>query len=84
MVAMVKQEQMNEMKESLLLDGLKNLIFQISGQNTEKMSKIVETLKTKKEMSSTEMRPALVTKPAKVPSWTINLSLETYVKQIET
>ena len=95
MIAMVKQQQIDKMKEGLLLDGLKQLQFQISGQNSENISQIMETnikswaeleeiFNTKKEMSGTEMRPAWVTKPAKVPSWMKDLSLETYVKQIDT
>ena len=47
------------------------------------MSKIVETMKTKQEFNA-EVRTARVTKPAKVPSWTKDISLETYIKQIET
>merc|ERR1711867_174902 len=35
-------------------------------------------------MSSSFQRPAKLTKPAKVPSWTIDISLKTYVKQLTT
>ena len=34
--------------------------------------------------SSSSPRPAKLTKPAKVPSWTKDMSLETYVKQLTT
>merc|ERR1712101_65446 len=34
--------------------------------------------------SSPPLRPAKLTKPAKVPSWTKDMSLETYVKQLTT
>ena len=35
-------------------------------------------------MTSSSPRPAKLTKPAKVPSWTKDISLETYVKQLTT
>ena len=43
----------------------------------ENISKIVNNMKTKKEISSTEVRTACVAKPDKVLSWTKDLSLET-------
>ena len=45
---------------------------------------MVESLKTKKEDSNIEVRIAHVTKPTKVPSRTKDLSLETYIKQIDS
>ena len=47
------------------------------------MTRLVDSLKAKKEETVAEVRPARVTKPAKVPSWTRDLTLETYIKQIE-
>ena len=47
----------------------------------ENISKIVKTLKTKKEDSGMDVRTACVTKPAKDPTWTKDISLEIYIKQ---
>ena len=80
-VTMVKADWKKETEESLLLEGLKRAMVQISGQNAENMSVLVESLKAKKD---DVVRPARVTKPAKVPTWTKDISLETYIKQIET
>ena len=81
---MAKAEINKEKEESLLLDGLKRLMTQIAGQNTDNMTKLVDSLKTKEEKTVSEVRTAWVTKPAKVPSWTKDLTLETYIKQVET
>ena len=87
-VKMAKAELRKDQEESLLLDGLKKLMVQISGQNTDNIGKVVDAIKHRKEESTGETahtaRAARLTKPAKVPSWTNDISLETYVKQIET
>ena len=58
---------------------------QIAGQNTDNMTKLVDSLKTKESKDTvSEVRTARVTKPAKVPSWTKDIALETYIKQVET
>ena len=50
----------------------------------------INTSETKKDTSTpstphtTVNKPKLLTKPAKVPTWTKNLTLETYIKQIQT
>ena len=80
-VTMVKADWKKETEESLLLEGLKRAMVQISGQNAENMNVLVESLKAKKDDF---VRPARVTKPAKVPTWTKDITLETYIKQIET
>ena len=59
---MVKAEWNKEKEESLLLEGLKRAMVQISGQNTENMNVLVESLKKKDDV----VRLARVTKPAKV------------------
>ena len=51
-------------------------MIHISGQNRENISKFDKTMNKKKETSMTKARTALLTKPAKDPSWTKNLSLE--------
>ena len=83
-ITMAKAEINKGKEESLLLDGLKRLMTQISGQNSENMTKLVDSLKARKEETVAEVRTARVTKPAKVPSWTKDLTLETYIKQVET
>ena len=87
-VKMAKAELSKEQEESLLLDGLKKLVVQIADKNTGNIGKVVDALKTRKEEFLGETAPttraARLTKPAKVPSWTKDLSLETYIKQIET
>ena len=72
------------------MDGLTKLI----NSNTENMTSLVTLLKDsfkKEEASSTPSttdagagRISKLTKPAKVPSWTKDMSLETYAKQIMT
>ena len=60
-------------------------ITKIAGQNTDNMTKLVDSLKTKESKDTvSEVRTAWVTKPAKVPSWTKDIGLETYIKQVET
>ena len=55
--------------------------------NTENMKSFFQNIR-KREHSpsahSSSHRPAKLTKPAKVPSWTKDMSLETYVKQLTT
>ena len=48
-VTMVKADWKKETEESLLLEGLKRAMVQISGQNTENMNVLVESLKAKKD-----------------------------------
>ena len=70
---------------------MENLITKISNQNTDNMTILVNSLK-KNDSSGTESSTATETssrttklmKPAKVPSWTKDMSLETYSKQIAT
>ena len=60
-------------------------ITKIAGQNTDNMTKLVDSLKTKESKDTvSKVRTARVTKPAKVPSWTRDIGLETYIRQVET
>ena len=77
---MAKAELRKEQEEGLLLDRLKELLVQISGQNTNNMTKLVDSLKAWKEETAAEIRLARVTKPAKVPTWTRDCTLETFIK----
>ena len=62
---------------------MKKLMVQINKQNTGNIEQVVSVLKAKKDEHA-ETRTARITKLAKVPSWSKDLSMETYVKQIET
>ena len=42
----------------------------------------MDTSEEKKSDPAVNIRPKLLTKPAKVPVWTKDLTLETYIKQI--
>ena len=79
----LKEEFIKEVEQSIFLDGLTKLI----NSNTENMTKLVTSFKDsfkKGEASSTPSttdagvgRVSKLTKPAKVPSWTKDMSLET-------
>ena len=74
-IMMAKADMNKEKEESLLLDRLKRLVTQIAGQNTDNMTKLVDSLKTKESKDTvSEVRTDWVTKPAKVPSWTKDLN----------
>ena len=60
------------------------VVNEITEQNTVNISKIVQSLMSKKEEPAMGVRTAPFTKPVKVPNWTKFLRLETYIKQIET
>ena len=97
---MLKEEFKKDIKEIILLEGLTQLINSNTenmtkqmNSNTENITSLVTSLKDsfKKETvpsgSTTEAgvnRVTKLTKPAKVPSWTKDMSLETYAKQIAT
>ena len=46
--------------------------------------KLVDSLKDRKEETVSGVRISKLNKPAKVPSWTRDLTLETYIKQVKT
>ena len=62
---------------------MKRLLVQISGQNTENMNTLVESLKEGYAKKDDSVKTTKLTKPAKVPTWTKDVMLETYVKQLE-
>ena len=55
------------------------MLHQISGQHMDNMNVLMDSLKTKND---DVVRPAKLTKPAKGPTWTKDLTLEVYVKQV--
>ena len=91
MIYVLKTGLRKETEEGLLFDGLKKLVLQIAEQNTYNMNMIVTTLKESFPVldpsmslppSSSKMK--MLTKPAKVPSRSRNLTLETLMKQLQT
>ena len=75
------------MQEGIFLKGLKELVESINVN----MNKLVKSLvkdeggnDTSEARPRTETRVARVTKPARVPTWTKKMSLETYMKQLTT
>ena len=65
------------------MQGLERLI----NSNTETMKSLVQNLRKRKLSPSvhhSSSKPAKLTKPAKVPTWTKDMSLKTYVKQLTT
>ena len=80
---MMKEETKKEMEQGVLLQGLRELI----DSNTENIKSLFQNVKKREHSPSSDSpspRPAKLTKPAKVPSWTKDMSLETYVKQLTT
>ena len=91
-LATLKEDYRKEAEQSVLLDGITRLITQISGQNKENMTTLVTSLKDtfkKDEVSSATVSPSSncgkttkLTNPAKAPSWSKDMPLDTYTKQI--
>lgn len=77
----LKEDQKKEMEQGVLLQGLKELVTSIIEGNKSLLS--VKKREHSPSMNSSP-RPAKLTKPAKAPSWTKDMSLETYVKQLTT
>ena len=72
----------------MYLDGIKQIVhtiqMQIGTASTEvKKDKNITTPHTTLQTSAVN-KPRLLTKPAKVPTWTWDLTLETFSKQIQT
>ena len=80
----MKEEMKKDMEQGVLLQGLKELVTSI----TESNKSLFTTKKCEHSPSNdshfSSQRPAKLTKPTKVPSWTKDMSLETYVKQLTT
>ena len=80
---MIRKEAMKEKEQGVFLQGLEKLI----ASNTENIKPLFQTIR-KREHSplahSPSPRPAKPTKPAKVSSWTKDMSLETYIKHFTT
>ena len=87
----MQEESKKEIEQGAFLKGLEKLVASNSemiASNDENMKSFFQTIKKREHSpsnhSSPSPRPAKLTKPAKVPSWTKDMSLETYVKQLTT
>ena len=79
----IEEERAEEKKQSVYLDGIRDIV------NTLKMNWDPSTdLKVRKKdsagVTTVNNKPKLLTKPAKVPIWTKDLTLETYIKQVQS
>ena len=89
-VTIVKAESYREERDGALLDGLKKVLVHLSSQSTENMEGLTNAFRaTTTELVDSLTRKAgdvsrstKLTKPAKVPNWTKDLTLEIYAKQI--
>ena len=86
-----KASKEKEKDEASLLEGLKKLMFDLTEHNTKNIETVLSALKVYLVKDATESfgvrdttRTAMVIKPAKIPTWTKTLSLETYTKQVNT
>ena len=93
----MKEEFKKDIEQGVLLNGLTKLIesnTQNMNKQTENMTSLVNSMKDSfkkdpvtsdtSETEHTVNKVTKLTKPAKVPSWTKDMSLETYSKQIAT
>ena len=76
----MKDKKKRELENNVLLDGLQRFMVHMTEVNVDNMDKMCGALLRKEEGA----KPSRVIKPAKVPTWTKELSLETFTKQIET
>ena len=82
-VSVLKADFKKEAEDGLLLDGLRKLLLQISGQNNDNMNAMVASLKesfpktdtASLSVSSPSIRTTKLTKPAKVPNWSRDMTL---------
>ena len=81
---MMKEEVKKEMEQGVLLQGLKELVTSITESNKSLFTAKKHEHSPSNDSPSSSPRPAKLTKPVKVPSWTKDMSLETYVKQLTT
>ena len=93
----MKEDFKKEVEQGVLLQGLTDLInsntesiSKLINSNTLALTSVLATKKTEASLSpsndssSPPSRTAKLTKPAKVSSWTKDMSLETYIKQLTT
>ena len=91
LLAKIKDITKKYSEQEILLQDLEKLITNITNQDTDNMTTLMNSPK-KNDSSGTESflaaetssRTLKLTKPVKEPYWTKDMSLETYVKQIST
>ena len=80
----MKDDFKRDMEQGILMQGLKELI----NSNGEIMGKSLDSKKSNVSLSPSHdtgaARVSKLTKPEKVPTWTKDMSLETYVKHLVT
>ena len=77
----IKEERMKESEQNVYLDGIERIVRQIQLQ----MKTPTTDTNTAEGVSATSSgKTKLLMKPAKVPTWTKDLTLETYTKQLLT
>ena len=83
----IKSEREKEKEQNVYLDRIERIVntiqMQIHTPHTEVKRDENTTLHTAQH-TNTDNKPRLLTKPAKVPTWTWDLTLETFSKQLQT
>ena len=74
----IKEERAKEKEQNVYLDGIKQIVQEIQMDRTSDGSKVKKD--DTAEASVVNNKPRLLTKPAKIPVWTKDLMLETYIK----
>ena len=77
----IKEERAEEKKQSVYLDGIERIVNTLK-MNWDPSGDTKEKKSNPTEVSTVNNKPKLLTKPAKVPVWTKDLTLDTYIKQI--
>ena len=78
----IKEEREKEKEQNVYLDGIKQIVHTLQMHiNTHDTKKDTSTPST---IPTPQNKPKLLTKTAKVPTWTMDITLETFTKQIQT
>ena len=73
----IKEERLKEKEQNVYLDGIKQLVQEI-WMDRKPSSNTKVKRDDAGDASTVNNKPRLLTKPAKVPKWTKDLTLETY------
>ena len=79
----IKEERSKEKEQTVYLDGIERIVNTLK-MNWETSSDTKEKKSNPTGISTVSNKPKLLTKPAKVPMWTKDLTLETYIKQVQS
>ena len=79
----IKEERAKEKEQNVYLDGIREILNTLN-MNWDLPTDTKEKKSTPMEVSTVNNKPRLLTKPAKVPVWTKDITLETYIKQIQS